>query len=124
MMSITTRSVTRLLALALTFGCVWAPAARAGDALPLYLDSGAAPVAVPGGTSARVLRTTVPAGNDQQATDDMTTLGIGAEASIGIFQTPGVAAPQVVQSGPGVASFYIYTTRAIDGCFDLSVLLY
>jgi hypothetical protein len=120
MISITTRSVSSLLALAL----LCAPAARADDEIPLYLDNVAAPVAVPGGTSARVLRTTVPTGNDQQATDDMTTLGVGAEASLGIFQTPGVTEPQVVQSGPGVASFYLYTTRAIDGCFDLSVLLY
>jgi hypothetical protein len=120
MISITTRSVSSLLALAL----LCAPAARADDEIPLYLDNEAAPVAVPGGTSTRVLRTIAPVGTDQHATDDMVSIGVGAEASLGIFQTQAVAAPTVVQSGPGVGSFYVYTTRAIEGCFDLSVLLY
>jgi hypothetical protein len=120
MISITTRSVPSFLALAL----LCAVPARADDEIPLYLDDAAAAVAVPGGTSTRLLRTMVPVGEDKHATDDGFEIPAGTEASVGIFQTTAVAAPEVVQAGPGVASLYLYTTRAIEGCFDLSLLLY
>lgn len=120
MISITTRSVSSFLALAL----LCAPAARADDEIPLYLDDASPAVAVPGGSSTRVLRTTVPTGNENQATDDFVDIGNADERSMGIFQTPGATAPTVVQSGRGVATFYLYSTRAIERCFDLSVDIY
>jgi len=120
MMSLTTRSALGLLALVLA--C--APTVRADDEIPLYLDDAAAPVAVPGGSSARLLKTAVPVGEDKHATDDGVAIQPGTEASLGVFQTEAVTAPTVVQSGPGVASLYLYATRAIEGCFDLSVLVY
>ena len=98
-------------------------AARATDGTTLYLRKANPAVAIPGGTSARILSATAPSVATIQEQQISTTTG-APEATFFEFSTVPVGAPTVIVRGAGTATLYLYTNQLTAGCFTVSVDLF
>jgi len=95
--------------------------AQAADGVPLYLRRVPAPVPVPGGTSALLLTLDHPTADDRDLVDLEQFLVAGTGASFGVFRTQAVASSQAISKGTGVASLYVWSNKAQDGCYSITV---
>jgi hypothetical protein len=98
-----------------------ASAAQGADGIPLYLRRVPAPIPVPGGTSDLLLTLEHPTADDADLVDVEQFLVAGMGASFGVFHTPAVTQSVVISAGTGEASLYVWSNKAADGCYSVTV---
>jgi hypothetical protein len=94
---------------------------QAADGVPLYLRQVPSPVPVPGGTSDLLLTLEHPTAADADLVDVEQFLVASTGASFGVFHTPAVTQTAAISQGIGEASLYVWSNKAADGCYSVTV---